>query len=86
MLNSLPLFLFAIYAGSLADRIPKIRIFTWTSWFSMLSSMGLAFLLFHGPVHIGVLMVFALLWGLSTTFEMPSRQSLMVELVEKRTW
>ena len=28
-------------------------------------------------------MVFASLWGLSTTFEMPSRQSLMVELVGK---
>ena len=28
MLNSLPIFLFAVYAGSLADRIPKIRIFT----------------------------------------------------------
>src|SRR5580658_7372654 len=35
MLNSLPIFLFAIYAGSLADRIPKIRIFTLTSWFSL---------------------------------------------------
>ena len=32
MLNSLPIFLFAVYAGSLADRIPKIRIFTFTSW------------------------------------------------------
>src|ERR1700677_5026445 len=34
MLNALPIFLFATYAGSLADRIPKIRIFTFTSWFS----------------------------------------------------
>ena len=42
MLNSLPIFLFAIYAGSLADRVPKIRIFTFTSWFSLLSSLSLA--------------------------------------------
>ena len=83
MLNSLPIFLFAVYAGSLADRIPKIRIFTFTSWFSLLSSLTLAIMLFRGPVHIGYLMVFASLWGLSTTFEMPSRQSLMVELVGK---
>jgi MFS family permease len=84
MLNSLPIFLFAVYAGSLADRIPKIRIFTLTSWFSLLSSLTLAVMLFRGPVHIGYLMIFSALWGLSIAFEMPSRQSLMVELVGKR--
>jgi MFS family permease len=83
MLNSLPIFLFAVYAGSLADRIPKIRIFTLTSWFSLLSSLSLAVMLFGGPVHIGYLMIFSALWGLSIAFEMPSRQSLMVELVGK---
>jgi MFS family permease len=84
MLNSLPIFLFAVYAGSLADRIPKIRIFTFTSWFSLLSSLTLAVMLFRGPVHIGYLMIFGSLWGLSIAFEMPSRQSLMVELVGKK--
>ena len=84
MLNSLPMFLFSVYAGSLADRIPKIRIFTLTSWFSLLSSLALAIMLFRGPVHIAYLMIFSVLWGLSTTFEMPSRQTLMVELVGKK--
>ena len=84
MLNSLPIFLFAVYAGSLADRIPKIRIFTLTSWFSLLSSLTLAVMLFRGPVHIAYLMIFSALWGLSMAFEMPSRQSLMVELVGKK--
>ncbi len=84
MLNALPLLLFATYAGSLADRIPKIRIFTVTSWFSLLSSAGLGLMLIFGPVHVGALMVFALLWGLSTAFEMPARQTLMVELVGKK--
>ena len=84
MLNSLPIFLFAVYAGSLADRVPKIRIFTFTSWFSLLSSLSLAVFLFRGPVSITTLMIFAVLWGLATTFEMPSRQTLMVELVGKK--
>jgi MFS family permease len=84
VLNSLPIFLFAVYAGSLADRMPKIRIFTVTSWFSMLSSLTLAIMLFRGPVHIGYLMIFGSLWGLSIAFEMPARQSLMVELVGKK--
>jgi MFS family permease len=84
MLNSLPIFLFAIYAGSLADRIPKIRIFILTSWFSLLSSLTLAVMLFRGPVHIAYLMIFSALWGTATAFEMPSRQTLMVELVGKK--
>jgi MFS family permease len=83
-LNALPLLLFATLAGSLADSIPKIRIFAITSWFSLLSSLVLALMLFHGPVHIGILMVFSFLWGLSVTFELPSRQTLMVELVGKK--
>jgi MFS family permease len=84
MLNSLPIFLFAVYAGSLADRVPKIRIFTITSWCALLSSLTLAIMLFRGPVHIAYLMIFASLWGLCMTFEMPSRQTLMVELVGKK--
>jgi MFS family permease len=84
MLNSLPIFIFAIYAGSLADRIPKIRIFTLTSWFSLSSSLILAIMLFRGPVHIAYLMIFSALWGLATAFEMPARQTLMVELVGKK--
>lgn len=84
MINSLPIFLFALHAGSLADRIPKIRIFTLTSWCSLLSSLILAILLFHGPVPVACLMVFAFLWGLFMAFEMPARQTLMVELVGKK--
>jgi len=84
ILNTLPVFLFSIYAGALADRVPKIRMFTLTSWFSLLSSLTLAVMLFNGPVHIGYLMAFSCLWGLSTTFEMPSRQTLKVELVGRK--
>ena len=84
VLNSLPIFLFATYSGSLADRFPKIRIFTLTSWFALLSSLLIALLLFHGPVDIGVLLVFSACWGVATAFEMPSRQTLMVELVGRK--
>ncbi len=83
VLHSFPIFLFAVYAGSLADRIPKIRIFTLTSWLSLLTSLSLAVMLFVGHVHIVSLMIFASLWGSLIAFEMPARQTLMVELVGK---
>src|SRR5579859_3866900 len=83
-LNALPILLFSTYAGSLADRISKLGIFRLTSCFALLSSLILAILLFRGPVNIGTLFVFSALWGVSTAFEMPARQSLMVELVGRR--
>jgi MFS family permease len=82
--NSLPILLFSTYSGLLADRLPKIRIFIFTSWFSLLSSLLIALLFLKGNVSIGVLLVFSACWGLSTAFEMPARQSLIVELVGKR--
>jgi MFS family permease len=84
VLNSLPIFLFAIYSGSLADRFPKIRIFTLTSWFALLSSLLLAVFLWRGPVDINTLLIFSACWGIATAFEMPARQTLMVELVGKK--
>lgn len=83
MLHSLPIFLFSIYAGSLADRIPKLRIFKITSWTAMTASLVFSFLLFQGEKDIRTLMGFVSLWGLCMAFEMPARQSLMVELVGK---
>jgi len=80
-LNALPILLFSTYAGSLADRFPKLGIFRITSWFALLSSLFIALLLFHGPVGIWVLLTFSGLWGVATAFEMPARQSLMIELV-----
>jgi predicted MFS family arabinose efflux permease len=77
------LFLFSTYAGSLADRIPKLAIFKITSWTAMAASLVFSFLLFHGERDITILMGFVSLWGLCMAFEMPARQSLMVELVGK---
>ena len=84
MLNSLPILIFSLYAGSLADRIAKLRIFMATSWIALLCSLTLSFLLFKGPIPVGLLMFFVTLWGLCMAFEMPARQSLIVELVGKK--
>jgi predicted MFS family arabinose efflux permease len=50
----------------------------------MTCSLTLAILLFRGTIHIGILMSFVALWGMTMAFEMPARQSLMVELVGKK--
>jgi MFS family permease len=80
-LNTLPILLLSIYAGSIADRFPKLAIFKATSWFAMACSLAFALLIFSGKLNIGLLMAFAVLWGTAMAFEMPSRQSLMMDLV-----
>jgi MFS family permease len=79
--NSVPMLLLSIYAGSLADRKSKITLFKITSWFALLSSALLAILVFAGFHSATLLLVFAALWGIAMAFEMPARQSLIVELV-----
>ena len=81
-LNTLPLLLFSVFAGSLADRFSRLSIFKATSWFAMSCSFLLALLILAGKLNITLLMVFAALWGTAMAFEMPSRQALMTDLVE----
>lgn len=83
-LNALPMVLFSVWAGSLADRVPKLRMFTITSWISMLSSFCLSYFLFRGQVTVAHLLFFSSFWGLATAFEVPSRQAMIVELVGTR--
>ena len=80
-MNTLPILLFALYAGSLADRHPKLSVFRATSWFALLSSTTFGVILLLGHHASWLLLLFAALWGTAMAFEMPSRQALIVELV-----
>src|ERR1039458_3665615 len=80
-LNTLPPLFLSAYAGSLADRLPRLRIFKATTWFALVSSLLVAGLDFAGLLNFTLLAVFSTLWGLALAFEMPARQSLMIELV-----
>ncbi len=80
-LNTLPPLFISAYAGTLADRLPRLGIFKTTTWFAFASSALIAVLDFTGHLSYSLLALFSLLWGLASAFEMPARQSLMVELV-----
>ncbi len=83
-MNSVPMLVFSLYAGSLADRHSKLAIFRFTSWAAMLTSAVFAALLFTGHRDAGTLLVFSLCWGVAMAFEMPARQSFVVEMVGKK--
>src|ERR671910_3674932 len=77
----LPVLLFGVYAGSLADRFDKRRILVWSNaGYGVLAAVQFA-LVATDVVQIWMVFVIAFLTGLILAIEPPTRQSFYVELV-----
>ncbi|MCD6020514.1 MAG: major facilitator superfamily 1 [Actinomycetia bacterium] len=77
----LPVLLFGVYAGSLADRFDKRRILVWSNaGYALLAALQFT-LVATGVVEIWMVFVIAFLTGLILAIEPPTRQSFYVELV-----
>ena len=79
-LAQLPLFL-APLAGSVADRVDKRRLLVVLAAAAMALSLALSWLTWTGEVRVGHVMALAALAGLEFAFELPTRQSWVVEMV-----
>jgi MFS family permease len=82
-LGSLPVLLFSLYAGAVADRMSKLKLIIMTQTSSMLLSFGLAALVFTHVVTVWHIVLIAALAGVVNSFDVPGRQSFFVELVGK---
>lgn len=80
-LNTLPILLFTLYGGVVADRVDKRRFIITLQAIMMVEAAALAGLTLTGHVTVGWVFALALLHGLATAFEVPARQSFLVELV-----
>ena len=77
----LPVLLFGVYAGSIADRFDKRRILVWSNaGYAALAALQFA-LVATDIVQIWMVFVIAFLTGLILAIEPPTRQSFYVELV-----
>ena len=77
----LPVLLFGVYAGSVADRFDKRRILVWSNaGYAVLAALQFA-LVATDVVQIWMVFVIAFLTGLILAIEPPTRQSFYVELV-----
>ena len=82
-LASIPVLLFSMFGGTLADRVSKKRLIIATQAASMGQALVLAALVWTGmitPVVVGIL---AFVLGTINAFDMPGRQSFIVEMVGK---
>ncbi|MFD5087392.1 MFS transporter [Kitasatospora sp. NPDC058406] len=77
----LPMLLLGLFGGVLADRMPKRRLLIFTQGAMGLLAAGLAVLTVGGVVTPYYVYVFALLLGLVTVVDNPTRQAFVSEMV-----
>src|SRR5262249_50049980 len=80
----LPMLLFSVFSGALADRVPKRRLLLVTQSILSGQALALAALVWSGHIMYWHVAVLACLLGLVNTLANPARQSLVSELVGKK--
>lgn len=80
MLNTLPLFLLAPWAGGIADRFNRRFILLATQSIAMLLAFTLAFLIQTNLVQIWHIYLFALILGIINTLDFPAQQTFIGDL------
>jgi len=84
MLQFLPITIFVLFAGVIADRVPKRNFILLTQSLAMAQALILAALVWSGNVQLWHVYVLALVLGLANAFEQPTRQAFVVEMVGKQ--
>ncbi|MFD8871503.1 MFS transporter [Streptomyces sp. NPDC059590] len=80
-LQFLPMLLFGLYGGVIADRYPKRRLLILTQGALGLCGLALAALTLSGQVRVWHVYLIAFLLGMVTVVDNPTRQAFVVEMV-----
>jgi MFS family permease len=81
--SQIPVFLFAPLGGITADRVNRQRLVIATQTASMILAGILAFLTLSGRVQVWHIFILASLLGVVNAFDIPGRQSFLVDMVGK---
>ena len=79
-----PTFLFGPVAGVLADRMNRHHIIIATQTLSMIQAIILSVLTLTGVIHVWHIIVLSSFLGLINAFDMPTRQSFVLDMIEHR--
>ena len=82
--GQLPLFIFASFAGVFVDRWNRYRLLFTTQVLSLVQASLLAALTLTGRVAVWHVLVLAACLGVINAFDMPARQSFVIDLVGQR--
>ncbi|HUF28136.1 MAG TPA: MFS transporter [Gemmatimonadaceae bacterium] len=79
--GSIPVLLFSLWAGVLADRVDKLRIVFVAQALLLVQATLLWWFVWTGQIGIGLLIGLATAGGIVNAVEIPSRQAMVIELV-----
>jgi MFS family permease len=82
--SQIPTFILASFAGVFADSYNKHKIIIATQTLAMIQAFILAFLTLTGSIQIWQILLLSLFSGLINAFDMPTRQSFVIDMVEDR--
>ncbi len=83
-LSQLPILLFMLIGGVIADRYDRRRLLTWSQYVQAFSAFTLAVLVFWGHITIWHVLTLSFISGLGQAFGGPAYQSLIPSLVPRR--
>lgn len=83
--GQVPTFLLAPIAGVWVDRLDRYRVLFFTQTLSMLQSFALAALALSGVIQVWHIIALQVVQGLINAFDMPSRQSFLIEMVDDKS-
>jgi MFS family permease len=83
--SQIPTFFISPFAGVFLDRWDKHKIIVITQILSMVQAFILAYLVLSGGVHVWHLIALNVFIGLVNGFDIPARQSFIVEMIEDRS-
>src|SRR5437868_10596600 len=79
----LPMLLLTMAGGSAADRFDKRKILLATQYVQIGLAISIGFLIMNGKIEIWHILAFAAVLGISNSFEMPTLNALVPELVTR---
>lgn len=82
--GQIPTFLLAPFAGVMVDRLDRRKILVWTQTLAAVQSLALAVLTLAKVINVHEVLWLSVLQGLINAFDMPGRQSFLVQMVEDR--
>jgi MFS family permease len=77
-------FVLAPFAGVLIERMDRRKLLVWTQVLAGVQSLGLAWLTLAKVITIHEIIALSAMQGLINAFDMPGRQSFLVQMVEDR--
>jgi MFS family permease len=80
--SQIPTFILSPVAGVITDRWPKYRVLLITQIASLIQAALLAFLSLTGLIEVWEIIVLGVLLGCINSFDVPSRHSFVIEMVE----